>query len=97
MATTGGGAASSSCRLVTWCGWACARRSFSRSMSTSGWETSMLFRISLASLDGPLARFEFGGGERTGMVVVFARPSRAPYCSWAGWFPRRLRELCAAP
>lgn len=35
------------------CGCASASRARDRSMSTSGCETSMLFRISLASLEGP--------------------------------------------
>jgi hypothetical protein len=57
----------------------------------------MLFRISLASLDGPLAGSELGGGERTGAAVEgFPRASRAPFIpcwSWDGWLARRLREL----
>lgn len=62
----------------------------------------MLFRISLASLVGPLPEPELAGGERMGIVVEgFARPSRAPFgrwccCSWDDWFARQLRELCAA-
>lgn len=65
-------------------------------MSTSGWDIKMLFMISLASLDGPLAEFEFGGGERSG-IVVEGFVLLDPCGSWAAWFARRLRELCVAP
>ena len=59
----------------------------------------MLFKISLASLDGPLLESAFGGGERADAVVEgFPRASRvpfAPYWSWEGWLARRVRELCS--
>jgi hypothetical protein len=65
-------------------------------MSTSGWEINMLFRISLASLDGPL-EWEFWSGERVGVAVDgFPRASRVPfvpYWSWDGGFARLLRAL----
>jgi hypothetical protein len=59
------------------------RRSFSLSISTSGWEIKMLFKISLASLDGPLLESAFGGGERVDAVVEgFPRASRVPFAPY---------------
>lgn len=52
LATTGGAAVLSSGFSVG-CGCASTSRARDRSMSTSGCDTSMLFKISLASLEGP--------------------------------------------
>lgn len=43
----------------------------------------MLFKISLASLDGPLLESAFGGGERADAVVEgFPRASRVPFAPY---------------
>jgi hypothetical protein len=83
----GGAAASSSCRLLIWCGWASSSRSRSRSMSTSGCDINMLLRISLASLDGPLDEVAVVGGERADELAPerLSREVLARCGSWATW------------